>query len=44
MSATVDVNVLLYASDESSSFHSKAAELLDQLARGLISCTCSGRC
>jgi len=34
MSATVDVNVLLYASDESSSFHSKAAELLEQLARG----------
>jgi len=34
MSATVDVNILLYASDESSSFHAKAAELIDQLARG----------
>lgn len=34
MSATVDVNVLLYASDESSSFHSKARELIDELARG----------
>ncbi len=34
MSATVDVNILLYASDESSSFHAKAAELIEQLARG----------
>ena len=34
MSATVDVNVLLYASDESSSFHAKAAELLERLAGG----------
>ncbi|HEV8654870.1 MAG TPA: TA system VapC family ribonuclease toxin [Candidatus Limnocylindria bacterium] len=34
MSATIDVNILLYASDESSSFHAKAAELLDRLARG----------
>jgi toxin-antitoxin system PIN domain toxin len=34
MSATVDVNVLLYASDESSSFHAKAADLIEQLARG----------
>ena len=34
MSATIDVNILLYASDESSSFHAKAAELLDSLARG----------
>ena len=34
MSATVDVNILLHASDESSSFHAKAAELIEQLARG----------
>jgi toxin-antitoxin system PIN domain toxin len=34
MSVTVDVNVLLYASDESSSLHAKAAELLEQLGRG----------
>jgi hypothetical protein len=34
VSATIDVNILLYASDESSSFHAKAAELLDRLARG----------
>jgi toxin-antitoxin system PIN domain toxin len=34
MSATIDVNILLYASDESSSFHTKAAALLDRLARG----------
>lgn len=34
MSATIDVNILLYASDESSAFHAKAAELLDRLARG----------
>ena len=34
MSSAVDVNVLLYASDESSPFHGKALELLDGLARG----------
>ncbi|MFB3737402.1 MAG: TA system VapC family ribonuclease toxin [Candidatus Velamenicoccus archaeovorus] len=34
MSSTVDVNVLLYASDSSSGFHAKARELLDRLARG----------
>jgi len=34
MSATVDVNVLLYASDESSSLHAKVRELLERLARG----------
>jgi toxin-antitoxin system PIN domain toxin len=34
MSTTVDVNVLLYASDESSIFHAKAAELLERLSRG----------
>lgn len=34
MSSAVDVNVLLYASDESSPFHGKALELLDRLARG----------
>lgn len=34
MSSAVDVNVLLYASDESSPFHGKAFELLDRLARG----------
>jgi toxin-antitoxin system PIN domain toxin len=34
MSATIDINILLYASDESSSFHAKAAELLERLARG----------
>jgi len=33
VSATVDVNVLLYASDESSPFHAKALDLLDRLAR-----------
>ena len=33
MSATVDVNVLLYSSDESSSFHAKAIELIERLAR-----------
>lgn len=33
MSATVDVNVLLYSSDESSSFHAKALELVERLAR-----------
>lgn len=34
MSSTVDVNVLLYASDQSSSFHAKALDLLERLARG----------
>ena len=34
MSATIDANILLYASDESSAFHAKAGELLDRLARG----------
>ncbi|MGH2556486.1 MAG: TA system VapC family ribonuclease toxin [Actinomycetota bacterium] len=34
MSATVDVNVLLYSSDKSSSFHSGALRLLERLARG----------
>lgn len=34
MSSTVDVNVLLYASDESSPFHGKALQLLSRLAEG----------
>ncbi len=34
MSSTVDVNVLLYSSDESSSFHAKARELVDRLVAG----------
>ncbi len=34
MSSTIDVNVLLYASDESSSFHAQALDLLERLARG----------
>ena len=34
MSATVDVNVLLCSSDESSAFHAKARELVERLARG----------
>lgn len=34
MSATIDVNVLLYASNESSPFHAKARELVERLARG----------
>lgn len=34
MSATIDVNILLYASDESSALHAKAVDLLDRLARG----------
>ena len=33
MTATVDVNVLLHSSDESSSFHAKALELIERLAR-----------
>ncbi len=31
MSSTVDVNVMLYASDETSAFHSKARALIDRL-------------
>jgi toxin-antitoxin system PIN domain toxin len=34
MSSTVDVNVLLYASDETSRFHDRARELVDRLAVG----------
>ena len=34
MSATVDANVLLYASDESSEFHDRALGLVFDLARG----------
>ena len=34
MSATLDTNVLLYASDASSPFHERAANLLGSLARG----------
>ena len=34
MSATVDVNVLVYATDESSPLHTRALNLVDGLARG----------
>lgn len=34
MSVTVDTNVLLYASDESSPYHVRALDLLERLARG----------
>lgn len=34
MSSTVDANVLLYASDESSPFHGRALELVRRLASG----------
>lgn len=34
MSSTIDVNVLLYSSDESSPFHAKATDLLKRLAEG----------
>jgi toxin-antitoxin system PIN domain toxin len=34
VSSTVDVDVLLYASDESSGFHVKARDLIDRLGRG----------
>jgi toxin-antitoxin system PIN domain toxin len=34
MSATLDANVLLYASDETSPFHARAIVFLEQLARG----------
>ncbi len=34
MSSTVDVNVLLYASDESSRFHDRALDLVENVTRG----------
>ena len=34
MTATLDTNVLIYASDESSSFHGRAIDLLEELASG----------
>lgn len=34
MSSTIDVNVLLYSSDESSPFHTRAADLVRRLAEG----------
>lgn len=34
MSATIDANVLLYASDDSSPFHTRALRFLEELARG----------
>jgi toxin-antitoxin system PIN domain toxin len=34
VSATVDANVLLYASDETSPFHPRALTFLEELARG----------
>lgn len=34
MSSTLDVNVLLYSSDESSPFHARATALVDRLAKG----------
>jgi len=34
MSATLDANVLLYASDETSPFHARALGFLERLARG----------
>lgn len=34
MSSAIDVNVLLYASDESSPFHAKATDLVKRLAEG----------
>lgn len=34
MSTTVDTNVLLYASDEASERHSRARELMEELAEG----------
>jgi toxin-antitoxin system PIN domain toxin len=34
VSVTVDVNVLVYASDESSAFHAKARNVVEELARG----------
>lgn len=35
MSATLDANLLLYASDETSPFHARALTFLDELARGI---------
>ena len=34
MSSTVDINVLVYSSDESSPFHAKAAALITRLSEG----------
>ncbi|MGH9391342.1 MAG: hypothetical protein ACRD1Z_17180 [Vicinamibacteria bacterium] len=34
MSSTFDVNILLHASNESSSFHQRTRELMDRLATG----------
>jgi len=34
VSATVDANLLLYASDEASGFHVRALELVEEVARG----------
>ena len=34
MTTTLDTNVLVYASDESSSFHERAMRLLETLAAG----------
>jgi len=34
LSSTIDLNLLLYASDESSPFHAKATELMQRLAEG----------
>ncbi len=34
MSSTIDINVLLYSSDESSPFHAKASDLVKRLAQG----------
>jgi toxin-antitoxin system PIN domain toxin len=34
VSSAIDVNILLYASDESSPFHGKARDLVKRLARG----------
>ncbi len=34
MSAAIDVNVLLYASDTASPFHQRAADFLSELAKG----------
>lgn len=34
MSTTIDTNVLLYASDEGSAYHTQAGDLLEELAEG----------
>lgn len=34
MSHTIDVNLLLYASDDASPLHARAMELLDEMAKG----------